>query len=58
MFRHVSVVLLLALGGASLRADLSYDQTAKITGGAMMGMMRFAGAFSKQAVSRSSRTST
>jgi hypothetical protein len=49
MFRHVSVVLLLALGGASLRADLSYDQTAKITGGAMMGMMRFAGAFSKQA---------
>lgn len=49
MFRHVSVVLLLTLGGASLRADLSYDQTAKITGGAMMGMMRFAGAFSKQA---------
>ncbi|MEN6605069.1 MAG: hypothetical protein ABFD86_21895 [Bryobacteraceae bacterium] len=39
----------MTLGGASLRADLSYDQTAKITGGAMMGMMRFAGAFSKQA---------
>ncbi len=49
MFKPISVVLLLTIGGSSLRADLSYDQTTKITGGAMMGMMRFAGAFSKQA---------
>jgi hypothetical protein len=49
MFKQTSVVLLLTIGGSSLWADLSYDQTSKITGGAMMGMMRFAGAFSKQA---------
>ncbi len=49
MIKQVSVLLLLSLGGTALRADLSYDQTSKITGGAMMGMMRFAGAFSKQA---------
>ena len=49
MFKQISVVLLLTVGGSSLKADLSYDQTTKITGGAMMGMMRFAGAFSKQA---------
>lgn len=49
MFKQISVVLLLTVGGSSLRADLSYDQTTKMTGGAMMGMMRFAGAFSKQA---------
>ena len=29
--------------------DFSYEQTAKITGGMMAGMMKFAGAFSKQA---------
>jgi carbon monoxide dehydrogenase subunit G len=29
--------------------DFSYDQTSKITGGMMAGMMKFAGAFSKQA---------
>jgi hypothetical protein len=49
MFKQISVVLLLTVGGSSLKADLSYDQTTKITGGAMMSMMRFAGAFSKQA---------
>jgi hypothetical protein len=49
MFKQISVVLLLTIGGSSLRADLSFDQTAKITGGAMMGVMRIAGAFSKQA---------
>src|SRR5687768_10508812 len=31
------------------RADFSYEQTSKMTGGAMMGMMRVAGAFSKAA---------
>src|SRR5258708_36928897 len=30
-------------------ADFSYEQTSKITGGMMAGMMKFAGAFSKQA---------
>lgn len=31
------------------RADFSYEQTSKMTGGAMMGMMKVAGAFSKSA---------
>lgn len=31
------------------RADFSFEQTSKMTGGAMMGMMRVAGAFSKAA---------
>ena len=30
-------------------ADFSYEETSKITGGMMAGMMKFAGAFSKQA---------
>src|SRR6266852_3567816 len=30
-------------------SDFSYEQTAKLTGGMMAGMMKFAGAFSKQA---------
>ena len=34
---------------AGLLADFSYEQTTKMTGGAMMGMMKLAGAFSKQA---------
>ncbi len=46
-------VLLLAIGA---RADFSYDQSTKLTGGAMAGMMRVAGAFSKQA--RMPQTST
>ena len=33
---------------ACLLADFSYEQTTKMTGGAMMGMMKIAGAFSKQ----------
>ncbi len=33
----------------SLPADFSYERTTKITGGAMAGMMKFAGALSKQA---------
>ena len=31
-----------------LMADFSYEQSTKMTGGAMMGVMRIAGAFSKQ----------
>jgi hypothetical protein len=33
----------------TLRADFSYQQKAEVTGGALAGMMKFAGAFSKQA---------
>ena len=45
------LVLLCAVAGlpACLLADFSYDESSKMTGGAMMAMMRFAGAFSKQA---------
>ncbi|MGE5489087.1 MAG: hypothetical protein ACM3ZB_14830 [bacterium] len=41
-----SIAFLLA-GGVAL-ADFSYEQTSKITGGAMMNMVRVMGAFSKQ----------
>lgn len=41
-----SIAFLLA-GGVAL-ADFSYEQTSKITGGAMMSMVRVMGAFSKQ----------
>ena len=34
---------------ANLRGDFSYDQTSKITGGMMAGMMKMAGTFSKAA---------
>jgi hypothetical protein len=34
---------------ACLLADFSYDESTKITGGALAGMMKFAGAFSKAA---------
>jgi hypothetical protein len=37
------------LGAASLFADFSYEQSSKITGGAMASMMRVAGAFSREA---------
>src|SRR4051794_10088450 len=34
---------------ATLFADFTFEQNAKVTGGAMAGMMKLAGAFSKQA---------
>src|SRR5690242_11120102 len=37
------------LGATCMFADFTYEQTTKITGGMMAGMMKFAGAFSKQA---------
>lgn len=40
-------ICLLATG--SLYADFTYEETSKITGGAIVGMMKFAGAFSKDA---------
>ncbi len=55
--RRIALFTLAACVPATcLFADFSYDQTSKITGGAMAGMMKFAGAFSKQA--REPMTST
>src|SRR4051812_27739671 len=48
MVNKLGVFCVAACLPASLLADFSYEQTTKMTGGAMMGMMRIAGAFSKQ----------
>src|SRR5258708_4078367 len=40
---------LAAVSSAAAHADFSYQETTQITGGSIMGMMKFAGAFSKQA---------
>ena len=42
-------ILALLVGAGSSRADFKYTQSSKVTGGAMAGMMKVAGAFSKQA---------
>src|ERR1051325_2460364 len=42
---HALSIGLVAAG--SLRADFTYEKTSKITGGAMVAMMKFAGTFSK-----------
>ena len=47
--KHLATFALLAASPGLLLADFSYKQTTKITGGAMAGMMKFAGAFSKKA---------
>jgi len=49
MKSYIRAATLLALPLCLLRADFSYDQTSKITGGMMVGMMKVAGAFSKDA---------
>ncbi|MCX6638180.1 MAG: hypothetical protein NT090_24250, partial [Acidobacteria bacterium] len=50
MIRRASRIAIgAALAVAPLVADFSYEQTTKITGGAMAGMMRVAGVFSKTA---------
>jgi hypothetical protein len=49
MKRSALIVTVALCSGTSLLADFSYEQTSKITGGMMAGMMKFAGAFSKQA---------
>jgi hypothetical protein len=41
--------ILIVLSSFVARADFSYEQSTKITGGAMAGMMKMAGAMSKQA---------
>jgi len=47
--RSFGATACLVLAAGTVRADFSYEQTSKITGGMMAGMMKFAGAFSKQA---------
>ena len=42
-------VLILLLAVIPAQADFSYQETSKITGGMLAGMMKFAGVFSKQA---------
>lgn len=46
--KYLAICLLGALPSA-LHADFSYTETTQITGGALIGMMKMAGAFSKQA---------
>src|SRR5437868_4007979 len=41
--------ILVCIAAPDLHADFSYEQTTKITGGALVSMMKFAGAFSKDA---------
>ncbi|HWQ55280.1 MAG TPA: hypothetical protein VN442_16460 [Bryobacteraceae bacterium] len=47
--RIAKCVALMMLPASGLLADFSYDQSAKITGGMMAGMMKVAGVFSKSA---------
>src|ERR1700736_6532858 len=49
MVKKLGVPILLACLPACLLADFSYEESTKITGGMMAGVMKFAGAFSKQA---------
>jgi hypothetical protein len=46
--KTLAIATLAVLGPASLLADFQYQETTKITGGMMSGMMKFAGAFNKQ----------
>ena len=49
MVKKLGIPILLACLPVGLLADFSYEQSTKITGGMMAGVMKFAGAFSKQA---------
>ena len=49
MIRYFRTAVLITAPLFLLKADFSYDQTSRITGGAMVSMMRVAGAFSKDA---------
>jgi len=49
MFKRLGSLCIVAGLPACLLADFSYEQSTKMTGGSMMGMMKLAGAFSKQA---------
>ena len=45
--RAVAALPVILSAAAMCRADFKYSQTSQITGGAMLGMMKFAGHFSK-----------
>ena len=47
--RIVTVAAIITLAGSPLLADFSYQEKSTITGGAMAGLLKFAGTFSKQA---------
>jgi len=47
--RLVAIIGFATLGAATLLADFSYQETSTITGGMMLGLMKVAGVFSKQA---------
>lgn len=47
--RLAKYTMMTVLSAACLLADFSYEQTSKLTGGVMAGMMKMAGVFSKQA---------
>lgn len=49
MISYIRTTILFALPLCLLKADFSYDQTSRITGGMMVSMMKVAGAFSKDA---------
>lgn len=47
--KNVLTAMFLLFGVPCLYGDFTYESTTKITGGALVGMMKFAGAFSKDA---------
>jgi hypothetical protein len=49
MGRKITIGLICIGTAGSLLADFSYEENSHITGGAIVGMMKFAGAFSKSA---------
>jgi hypothetical protein len=49
MIAYIRAAVLMTAPLFLLKADFSYDQTSRITGGAMVSMMNMAGAFSKDA---------
>jgi hypothetical protein len=44
-----ALLCVLVAASASLRADFTYTETTQVTGGSMLGLMKMAGTFSKQA---------
>src|SRR5215470_4470355 len=48
-FSSVALCLLLLLGTTPAHADFKYTETSKVTGGSLKSMMKFVGAFNKQA---------
>ncbi|MEO8369953.1 MAG: hypothetical protein ABI806_12200 [Candidatus Solibacter sp.] len=47
--QSLRIASVMALAGSTLMADFTYHETSTITGGMMLGMMKVAGVFSKQA---------